>query len=106
MTPAQLPIAVVYTIRLQIEFDPAKNDRNIRERGLSFERAADFDFETAVVFSEERHGELRRVAVGYLDGRLHVLCYIPAAEGIRVISFRKANLREAHRYGKPKTIDQ
>jgi len=25
-----------------ITYDPAKNERNIRERGLSFERAADY----------------------------------------------------------------
>jgi uncharacterized DUF497 family protein len=25
-----------------IAYDPAKNERNIRERGLSFERAADY----------------------------------------------------------------
>ena len=91
---------------MQIEFDPFKNERNIRERGLSFERAADFDFETATILTEERRGELRRVAVGYLDSKLHVLCYLPTAEGIRVISFRKANRREARRYGKPKTIDR
>lgn len=30
-----------------IEFDPAKNERNIAKRGLSFVRAAEFDFETA-----------------------------------------------------------
>jgi uncharacterized DUF497 family protein len=34
---------------------------------------------------------------------LHVLCYIPLGEGIRVISFRKANIREARKYGKAKT---
>ena len=90
---------------MQIEFDPAKNERNIRERGLSFERAADFDFETAGIYFEQRHGEARRVAVGYLDERLHVLCYIPTTGGIRVISFRKANAREAGKYGKPKTTD-
>ena len=32
---------------VEITFDPAKNDRNIRERGLSFERAMDFDFASA-----------------------------------------------------------
>ena len=90
---------------MDIEFDPHKNERNIRERGLSFERAADFDFETAGVYVEQRHGESRRVAVGYLDGRLHVLCYVPTPDGIRVISFRKANEREARKYGKPKTSD-
>ncbi len=86
-------------------YDPAKNERNIRERDLSFERAADFDFETATFNTEVRKGETRRVAVGYLDRRLHLLCYIPKEDGIRVISFRKTNKREAKLYGKPQTID-
>jgi uncharacterized DUF497 family protein len=88
-----------------ITYDPAKNERNIKERGLCFERAADLDFETAIFFSEMRKGETRRVAVGYLDKRLHLLCYIPKPDGIRVISFRKTNKREAKLYGKPQTID-
>lgn len=90
---------------MEVTFDPEKNVRNIRERGLSFERAADFDFETAAVATEERNGERRMVAIGYLDGRLHLLCYIPVAGGIRVISFRKSNAREAKRYGKPLTVN-
>ena len=49
---------------------------------------------------------MRRVAVGYLDRRLHLLCYIPKPDGIRVISFRKTNKREAKLYGKPQTIAQ
>jgi uncharacterized protein len=87
-----------------IAYDPTKNERNIRERGLSFERAADFNFETALIADYSRHGEKRRVAVGYLDKRLHLLCYIPLPDGIRVISFRKTNKREAKFYGKPQTI--
>jgi uncharacterized protein len=87
-----------------IVYDPAKNERNIRERGLSFERAAEFDFSTATFLTEVRKGETRRVAVGYLDGRLHLLCYIPKPDGIRVVSFRKTNKREAKLYGKPQTI--
>jgi uncharacterized protein len=89
-----------------VSYDPAKNERNIRERRLSFERAADFDFSTAVFNTEVRKGEIRRIAAGYLDGRLHLLCYIPKPDGIRVISFRKTNKREAKRYGKPQTINQ
>jgi len=65
----------------------------------------DFDFETAVFNTEVRRGEIRRIAVGYLDKRLHLLCYIPQSDGIRVISFRKTNVREARRYGKPQIID-
>jgi len=90
---------------MAIEYDPAKNDRNIRERGLSFDRAADFDFESALFFTEIRKGEARRVAIGYLDKRLHMLCYIPKPDGLRVISFRKTNAREAKKYGKPQTTD-
>jgi uncharacterized DUF497 family protein len=88
-----------------IEYDPAKNERNIRERGLSFERASDFDFATALIADYTRNNEQRRIAVGYLDKRLHLLCYIPKPDGIRVISFRKTNKREAKHYGKPQTID-
>jgi len=85
-------------------YDPTKNERNIRERGLSFEWAADFDFENALIADYSRNSEMRRVAVGYLDKRLHLLCYIPSPDGIRVISFRKTNKREAKLYGKPQTI--
>jgi uncharacterized DUF497 family protein len=89
-----------------VSCDPAKNERNIRVRGLSFERAAEFDFSTAAFNTEVRKGEVRRIAVGYLDGRLHLLWYIPKPDGIRVISFRKANKREAKRYGEPQIISQ
>jgi uncharacterized DUF497 family protein len=90
---------------MSITYDPQENERNIRERGLSFERAGDFDFDTALFLTEIRKGETRRVAVGYLEKRLHLLCYIPTPDGIRVISFRKTNKREAKLYGKPQTID-
>jgi uncharacterized DUF497 family protein len=51
------------------------------------------------------YGEVRHIAVGYLDNRLHVLCFIETSTGLRVISLRKANSREAKKYGKPQTID-
>ena len=37
-----------------LEFDKAKNARNIRERGISFERFADMDLETAVTVEDAR----------------------------------------------------
>lgn len=85
---------------MKIEFDPAKNERNIRERGLPFDRVADFDWETAVLDEDTRfpYPERRFVALGYVDGRLYVVCFTPIPGGIRVISFRKANKRELHRY--------
>lgn len=85
---------------MEIDFDPAKSEKNIRERGLSFERVGDFDFATAIVRQDVRkaYPESRLVALGFLDARLHVLCFIPMASGIRVISFRKANRREVKDY--------
>jgi len=87
---------------VRVYFDPTKNERNIRERGLPFESAANFEFESALVLVDDRreYGETRYVALGYLAERLHVLCFAEAADGIRVISFRKANLREVSRYAK------
>jgi uncharacterized DUF497 family protein len=96
-----------YNKVMLIEFDAVKNARNIAERNLSFELAAEFDFQSATFLVDARHdyGEVRYIAIGYLQGRLHHLCFTETADGIRVISFRKANAREATRHGKPKTPD-
>ncbi|WP_372717741.1 BrnT family toxin [Immundisolibacter sp.] len=85
---------------MRIEFDPVKDERNIRERGLSFARAAEFDFETAFYAVDNRrdYGETRVRALGYLGYRLHALVYVGVPQGIRVISLRKANQREVARY--------
>lgn len=92
---------------MQISFDPEKNERNIRERDLPFERAAEFDFEHALVHTDTRkaYGETRYVALGSVRGRLHVLCFAETADGIRVISFRKANEREVKRHAQIQTPD-
>lgn len=93
---------------MDITYDPTKDERNIRERGLSFERARDFDFGTAVLAVDNRrdYGETRLVSLGYLDGRLHVLCFVETAAGIRVISFRRANAREVRRYESAQAADR
>ena len=93
---------------MQITFDSVKNARNIRERGLSFEQVRDFDFETALVHQDARkdYPERRFVAVGFLDERLHVLCFTPITEGIRIISFRKANRREMKSYEQTTSPDR
>ena len=85
---------------MHIELDAKKNETNIRERGLSFERASDFDFDRAIIKQDVRkpYPEVRYIAVGFLDVRLHVLCFTPVEDGIRVISYRKANSREVKRY--------
>ena len=91
---------------IHIEFDSVKNEKNIRERDLSFERVREFDFGTANVTIDDRrnYGEVRYIATGYFEKRLHILCFTETMLGIRVISFRKANNREVKKY-EQSTID-
>ena len=86
---------------MKLSYDPAKSDRNARERGLAFDRAGAFDFETAKYWRDDRrdYPDVRYVALGYLDDRLHVLVFGETGDGIRVISFRKANSREGKKHG-------
>lgn len=85
---------------VEITYDPAKSERNARERGLPFDRVYDFDFDRAVIKEDKRfaYPEKRFIATGFVESRLHVLCYTPTVSGIRVISFRKANDREIRKY--------
>ena len=85
---------------MKITYDQAKNTRNINERGLSFERVAEFDFETAVLSVDNRrdYGEIRQRALGTLETRLHSLVFVETITGIRVIRFRRANAREVKCY--------
>jgi uncharacterized protein len=87
---------------MAITFDPAKSARNIAERGLSFERVADLEWDTAVITEDTRrdYGEPRLRVMAGLNGRLHAAVVTPRGEDLRVISFRRANRREVRRYGK------
>lgn len=92
---------------IRIVYDPAKSARNVRERGLSFDLVDAFDFGSALIARDGRrdYGEIRYVAIGYLGYRLHVLCFTELEDGIRVISFRKANRREGRRYEQAQAPD-
>ncbi|WP_309606191.1 BrnT family toxin [Phenylobacterium sp.] len=74
---------------MTIKFDPAKSDRNMRERGLPFSKVADFDWDTATTTEDSRsnYGEPRYVAVGYVEAFVYVVAFTPRGEDLRVISF-------------------
>lgn len=81
--------------------DPAKNARNIRERGIDLvEGAKAFDFATAVIAVDDRkdYGEKREVAAGFIGPRLHTLVFTMRGDACHVISLRKANRREIRSY--------
>jgi uncharacterized protein len=89
---------------MRFGWDPAKSERNTRERGLPFDIAmALFDSATIEVDDRRRdYGERRIIAYGSVTGRVLVCVYTwrgTADDPIRwIISLRKANKGESHAY--------
>ena len=59
---------------MQLEFDEAQSARNVKTRGIGFERFADMDLAHALSVEDTRveYGERRFRLLGPTDGRLHV----------------------------------
>lgn len=85
---------------MTITYDPDKNKKNLALRGISFDRAAEFEWSSALLVEDTRkdYGERRFQALGFIEERLHVLVFTPRAGNVHVISLRKANQREVKRY--------
>ena len=87
---------------MDLEFDPEKRDKTLRERGLDFARAAEIFDGTHFTGQGTRldYEEDRFITVGWLDSRLVVLVWTPRGEVRRIISMRKANDREKTLYSR------
>ena len=90
---------------MKITFDPVKRDRTLRERELEFEDAAVVFAGPTITFEDDRfdYPEVRFVTVGLLANRMIVLVWTPEPTDVseecrRIISMRKANVREQARY--------
>jgi len=85
---------------MQIEYDPAKNARNIQRRGLSFELATRFDWSTADVREDTRYdyGEQRFQATGFIGEHLYRLAFTWRGDKARIITLRRATKREEKDY--------
>ena len=85
---------------MDYEWDEAKRRDTLVYRGVDFGSMVNFDWDTATVERDIRHAdEIRFLATGYIQGRLHRLVYTMRGETVRIISLRKANAREVRRYG-------
>ncbi len=76
---------------MKIEFDPAKNLKNIHEREIGFELAADFDLATAKIWADTRkdYGEERFIALGYIGERLFSMVFTVRGDVLRVSVLEK-----------------
>ncbi|MDM0077275.1 BrnT family toxin [Variovorax sp. J2P1-59] len=79
-----------------IQFDTAKRDKTLAERGLDFARCGEVFAGPVLTQQDDRaeYGEARFMSFGLLDGRHVVVVWTPRGEARRVISMRNANDRE------------
>lgn len=83
---------------LEFEWDSKKAAANLRKHGISFEEAATvFGDPLAAIFVDEVHSirETREIIIGQSNrDRLMVVGFTERRERIRIISARRATLRE------------
>lgn len=82
------------------DWDETKRQTTLLLRGLVFAMVRDFDLDTAVIDPDDRrdYGEPRFKATGMIGGRLFIVVFTPRCERFRLISLRKANLREIDKW--------
>ena len=83
---------------MEFEWDEAKREETLAERGIDFASMAGFDWDTATVERSGRYGETRWAATGYIADRLHKVVYTERGNRRRIISLRKTNARERTNY--------
>ncbi len=85
---------------MRIEFDPAKDAANKAKHGLSLALAADLEWDSALVWTDDRkeYGETRQSALALIGQRLYFVAYVDRGQTRRAISLRKANIREVTHY--------
>ena len=91
---------------MRFEWDDLKASQNLAKHGVPFEYALRVFLDVRRVDFEDtrrKYGEERRITLGIIDDRLHVVTYTLRQESIRLISARKANARERRRYEKLST---
>jgi uncharacterized DUF497 family protein len=76
---------------INIDFDSAKNAKNILERDLSFGRVQEFDFETATFTIDDRfdYSETRIRALGFIEKRLYALVFVEIDSGFGSLVLEK-----------------
>ena len=86
---------------MKIAFDPAKDSVNRVKHGVSLALAEILFAGRYVTVTDDRfdYGERREIAFGFIRGRLFACVFVDRKDERRVISLRKANQREAIRYG-------
>jgi uncharacterized DUF497 family protein len=86
----------------EFEWDEPKAARNLIKHGVPFAYAIRVFLDAAVVdFDASQPGddEIRRKAVGLIEGRIFTVVYTQRGVVTRIISARRCNAKEAKYYG-------
>jgi uncharacterized protein len=85
---------------MQIEFDPNKDLTNQAKHGLSLAFAEQLDWDSALVWVDDRfeYGEMRMVALAPETGVVYYAAFVDRSEVRRMISLRRANRKEVKHY--------
>ncbi|MGH7998505.1 MAG: BrnT family toxin [Brasilonema sp.] len=85
---------------MRYQWDPNKAAANLRKHGINFADAVSvFSDDLAITIPDERFNEERFITIGVdAFGRVLVVVYTWRGEQIRLISARKATLREQKQY--------
>ncbi len=90
----------MYNNSMRIEFDPAKDRENRKKHGISLALADQFDPQKLITRIDDRqdYGEVREIAFGLIETRVHVMVFTRRGKNRRIISLRKASKKETEIY--------
>jgi uncharacterized DUF497 family protein len=80
------------------EWDESKRIDTLVTRGVDFADINHFDWNNATYDRSDRNDEVRWVSLGLIGNRLYHVVWTERGENIRIISLRKANMREERIY--------
>jgi len=84
---------------MRFEYDPSKSASNKSKHGIDFDEArALWDDDARVGFEARTTGEVRRLMVGQISGKLWTAVFTIRGDAIRLISVRRARDEERRWY--------
>ena len=89
-----------YNNRMEITFDPVKEQINQAKHGVSLSLARELDWPDVMAKPDTRrdYGELREIGYCVIENRLYCVVFTQRQDTMHVISLRKANSREVKNY--------
>lgn len=85
-----------------IQFDATKNNTNMAKHGISLQLAEqlEWDWLQAKVDKRLDYGEPRIIGYAPVGNRVYCVVFVDRDDARRIISLRKANMREVRDYAK------